>query len=339
MRQLYITSIRPIITNACPVWFITGDDSSQCHNVNQELVCRLDSLQCLCLRAIAGTFKSASRPQIQKELHIQPIAIHLQRLTSCHRARNIFTQDVELLDNRYFPKKQTLKFLKSHPYRILYDRARGLVDAAEEHLRQSNGELRNVPFDDMDPHRRSGFITSHIRSQAELHAEHVWRTHRDGDGKRKHAPNAVCGRPVAAQGEWGKANLKRYKGLSRAQSTILLQCRTRFIGLNTFLRPRTLADTSMCDCGKGEHTVEHLIFDCEQLENARRNLPLRQWKFSRYNTPMSQLRSLDCLLTDHADTVSTWALNHFGLAQFDWTDQNMISGPSLKHPCPLSEGV
>lgn len=47
MRQLYITSIRSIITNACPVWFISGDDSPQSHNINQELVCRLDSLQCL----------------------------------------------------------------------------------------------------------------------------------------------------------------------------------------------------------------------------------------------------------------------------------------------------
>lgn len=232
MRQLYITSIRPIITNACPVWFT--------NEINQELINRLDSLQCLCLRAIAGAFKSTSGPQLQKELHIQPIAVHLQRLASCHRARNIFTRDFELLDNHYFPHKQKLKFLESHSYRILYDRARGLVDDAEEALRQSDDKLKDVPFDDMDPYRRSGFITKHIRSQAELLADETWQEHCKTSATRKHAPNGVCDRPVAAQGTWGKHNLKRFKGLSRAQGTILIQCRTGFIGLNTFLRPRTV---------------------------------------------------------------------------------------------------
>lgn len=49
--------------------------------------------------------------------------------------------------------------------------------------------------------------------------------------------------PAALVKDWVPASLKYYKGLSRAQSTMLLQCRTECIGLNDYLfRERHVAD-------------------------------------------------------------------------------------------------
>ncbi|KAK1991237.1 hypothetical protein LX36DRAFT_561883, partial [Colletotrichum falcatum] len=52
--------------------------------------------------------------------------------------------------------------------------------------------------------------------------------------------------PQALLGGWGRRNIKRYEGLSRAQSTILLHCRTGLIGLNACLHSLNASSTYRC---------------------------------------------------------------------------------------------
>jgi hypothetical protein len=58
--------------------------------------------------------------------------------------------------------------------------------------------------------------------------------------------------------------LKRHEGLSRAQSSLLVQIRTGAIGLRDFLFKRGVPEvlTPSCECGEGRETVEHLVMWC-----------------------------------------------------------------------------
>ncbi|KAK1974471.1 hypothetical protein LZ30DRAFT_740424 [Colletotrichum cereale] len=47
---------------------------------------------------------------------------------------------------------------------------------------------------------------------------------------------------------------------------------------------------------------------------------------------------LTWLLTECADLVSAWAIRHFGIEQFEWTNQHMWFGPSKKYDS-LFEGT
>ncbi|KAF4421507.1 putative RNA-directed DNA polymerase from transposon X-element [Colletotrichum fructicola] len=313
VRQLYLSTIRPIISYACPAWFMLGNDSSTTYNLRQPYIHRLDNLQNECLVTVAGAYKKAPTVTLHKELHVDPIAVYLQRVAMSHRARNIFTDDYDLINTTSFPFKREMTFLKSHPYKIDYDHARKLVEEAEQQLRESKPSLADATLIDMDPRKRSQVINRYIRAQATLLSEHLWKAYRDRPRPSRTVAYGLRGRPVAAEGKWGAFNLKRYKGLSRAQSSILIQCRTGYIGLKAFLHPKNLADTDMCSCGQDEHTVEHLIFDCPSLASARKNLPIWKWTISRYHAHARQRRSLDDLLTDFSRAVSTWAIHHFGL--------------------------
>ncbi|WQF84373.1 hypothetical protein CDEST_09387 [Colletotrichum destructivum] len=127
-------------------------------------------------------------------------------------------------------------------------------------------------------------------------------------------------------GGWGPRNLKRYRGLHRAQSTILIQMRTGFIGLNSFLYPKGMPTQ-----------LSTSFFDCPLLRNARRNLPITQWLCVRIEirhrmSPRFRIRGLCDLLDEFPGTVSTWAIHDFELAQFVWTDRYMMDGPSTQSP-------
>ncbi|KAE9572237.1 hypothetical protein CGMCC3_g11642 [Colletotrichum fructicola] len=138
------------------------------------------------------------------------------------------------------------------------------------------------------------------------------------------------------RGDWGASNLKRHQHLTRVESTIILHCRTGFIGLNSYLYKRTLADSPMCPCGTNTHTVEHLFFECPLLANARRNLPVTKWTVKliegRFGRWASRKRTLEQLTDEHPRTMAQWAIKTFGLGQFEWTSRYMETGPSISNP-------
>ncbi|KAG7044325.1 Zinc knuckle [Colletotrichum scovillei] len=308
MRELYLSSVRPIISYACPVWFVLGNSASRLYQTKQKLIHELRSLQSECLAFVAGAFRRTSSLMLHKELFVMPIAVYLHQLAMAHFA-----------------------FLASHPYRASYVHAKVLA----------GNTLPEQP------------VTQYIKQQARLLSASLWRAYLSEHTRSKTAHRGLSGKPVALSSPWGPNNFRRYRGLSRAQSTIFFQCRTGFIGLNSYLHPRKLAETSMCPCGLAKHTVEHLFLDCPLLAKRRKDdqASVRECRqhgslykanmvaHGMLNTFWVRKVSIAKLLNDFPYEASMWAIHNFGLGQFEWTDVHMLNGPSIKHPDLLFAGT
>ncbi|KAF4813436.1 putative RNA-directed DNA polymerase from transposon X-element [Colletotrichum siamense] len=289
MCQLYATSIRPIIAYACPVWFVVPSIEAKGYGLNQTLIDKLDAIQTGCLRVFAGVFSKTSSLPLHKEVNMEPIAVYLQRMAMSHRACNSMTEDGKLLIGKTtkFPFKSTRSpCFKKQPYFKLYQAASRLADKAKDQYLSKN--LPDVWDNAVD---RRIAINEYLEAQSDT----------------------LC------RGDWGASNLKRHQHLTRVESTIILRCRTGFIGLNSYLYKRTLADSPMCPCGTNTHTVEHLFFECPLLANARRNLPVTKWTVKliegRFGRWASRKRTLEQLIDEHPRTMAQWAIKTFGLDQ------------------------
>lgn len=63
-----------------------------------------------------------------------------------------------------------------------------------------------------------------------------------------------------------------YQGLTRAESSALVQARTGKIGLNEWLHSVRRADSERCPCGSGAETVFHVLLRCRLYQDQRRRL-------------------------------------------------------------------
>lgn len=68
-----------------------------------------------------------------------------------------------------------------------------------------------------------------------------------------------------------KKVLELHEGLSKSQSSILVQLRTEKIGLRDFLFHRGVPDISSpaCICHEGRQTVRHILLACRRLRDRR----------------------------------------------------------------------
>lgn len=236
MRHLYLTKIRPIITYGCAIWFLRGPDVKW--KLSDTLMRELESRQYQCLQHIAGAFKGISQQYLLKELHIEPLEVHLERCAMAFRARALAsspsTYTQRLKDLRPVAgnlRPSTLSNLWQHPYHVLDRPARQLQVKARERLLEGNEKTpkNTVRQDWENPKHRARAINAYARDLAERIASErcrLWQTEQQAD-RRKDQP--------ALWSERKMENLWRYKNLTRAQSTILLQCRTGVGGFRAHL--------------------------------------------------------------------------------------------------------
>ncbi|KAF5524844.1 RNA-directed DNA polymerase from mobile element jockey [Colletotrichum aenigma] len=308
MCQLYATSIRPIIAYACPVWFVVPSIEAKGYGLNQTLIDKLDAIQTGCLRVFAGVLSKTSSLPLHKEVNMEPIAVYLQRMAMSHRACNSMAEDGKLLIGKTtkFPFKSTRSpCFKKQPYFKLYQAASRLAEKAKDQYLSKN--LPDVWDNAVD---RRIAINEYLEAQSDTLCRYIWWWFKE-KRKRRSTRQSWYGthcHPLATRGDWGASNLKRHQHLTRVESTIILHCRTGFIGLNSYLYKRTLADSPMCPCGTNTHTVEHLFFECPLLANARRNLPVTKWTVKliegRFGRWASRKRTLEQLIDEHPRTMA-----------------------------------
>ncbi|KAF4999739.1 hypothetical protein FDECE_11418 [Fusarium decemcellulare] len=311
MKRLYVTKIRPIITYACGAWFMSNPSGKMRWGLTQKLLASLESLQYQSLLKIAGAMKGTSRHMLEKELNIDSIAVTLNRIATVQRATAIAKaictekrgQEPRTLSDRVedCPSEESSP---DHPYAVLGHFAKDLASRAKQLIEDENdlkGKHKiDAKKDWSEPEIRAKTISACAQADAFKKSSSLWE---DYCGKYVTRHNTYM---PAIYEDWGGESFAYYAGLTRAQSTILLQCRTGVIGLNDNLSSRKRADSPFCPCGKDRHTARHLFTRCENLQSERDSL--------RRAIGHTDFRTL---VTTEAEAATTWAINHFGIDHYD----------------------
>ena len=219
--------ILPIFYYGCAVWFL--NDASAQWRLPQTIIDDLSSIQYRCLIKIAGSYKGVASKYLHKELWIKPIDIQLESRAMAMRAKHLAPRSstTELQPWRPSAGKtpsQSKNLWSHHPYSVHDCRARDLVKRARQRVSERFKALNDgdatASREWARPKVRGKAISACARMDAEKSAAEWWedwRTEQQAK-KSKHQP--------ATWDDWGKENLRRYKGLFRPQSTSLFQCRT-----------------------------------------------------------------------------------------------------------------
>ncbi|VTT82833.1 unnamed protein product [Fusarium fujikuroi] len=290
LRQLYITTVRPIISHGCGAWFIYGEAKVK-YQITKDLGRYLGSIQNQCLRIVTGALARTKGRAVNKEAYVEDILVYLDRVATVQRARALDTPDHERL-RRIRRQGRTPAEFDLHPYHALDHAARYLLERANESCRDrspNNVRKAMVKIAKQDSHEMSCKIWS----------RHVEERNNELSRFRSAADMDKAG--------WGPHNLKRYRGLSRAQSTMLIQCRTGYIALNKYLHWINAYESPLCDCGAADETVFHAFIQCEMLATARIELytALGHQDFYR-------------MLSEKPEIAADWAITHFQIPQFEY---------------------
>lgn len=241
MRQLYISTLRTKINYACPAWYIPGR-----LGMKSGLVKRLEKLQDRCLRIVSRAWRSTDVVVLRKELNLESIQVHLERLASSYRARTIGSphmQELSKLWTQPFPCFRNPKHggLHLHPLPALYEQALSLRDAAKQRMTESDitaeAQANKTPKRFQQPAstqrasantsaapgqetsssttfqaeslRLSRFINKQSRHMASESMSKQWTEHLEK--RRAKYPNSSI-QPAHTE-DWGKQSLEFYKGL------------------------------------------------------------------------------------------------------------------------------
>lgn len=136
-------------------------------------------------------------------------------------------------------------------------------------------------------------------------------------------PSSPEGKTLALREPWSQRSLKYYKKLNRKQSTMLLHCRTGWIGLRSHLKRLNLEQSDRCPhCNNGPHCVEHLFIHCKHNSLA---LP-RKRLFYEANT-----RDLHTIVTKCPRLAANFAITNFSIEQFS-VGRNWKNAAKRPHP-------
>ncbi|KAF9774759.1 hypothetical protein IL306_007208 [Fusarium sp. DS 682] len=118
-------------------------------------------------------------------------------------------------------------------YQVLNKKAYDLLKAARERfLATWKGKGDTAAFQDWEnPSKRKDAIKRQAVRQAADRSARAWIRYRHERAKI----HGSIYHPAAIEEQWGPQSLAYYKGMTRPESTLGLQLRTEFIGLNGYL--------------------------------------------------------------------------------------------------------
>ncbi|RGP71680.1 glycoside hydrolase family 55 [Fusarium longipes] len=324
-REFYMGSILPIFAYACEAWFLHHPHKRLPQSLKRGIT-RLESIQYKALKVVTAYFGHTPTQVVLKEFDIPNIRVYLYR-----RAQSARALSLGMLDKYPFVKRPRFEPCDARQWRktstdILDNEAYSLaIRAAEYLLEKKGGDVEKFLEVWRVDKKRKDAINDQAFEESEERSSKIW-----DDYRRERAIRHSSGhRPASLREDWGPESFDLYEGLSRGQSTLLLELRTEKIALNgpmsdmKLTRPvKILSEATgrfeqsphlieyvpaACPCGHRKQTVYHMFFHCPNLDAARKRL-------------VSYIGKLDwrTLLTVHAKTATEWAMVYFGLAQYDY---------------------
>ncbi|KAK8112504.1 hypothetical protein PG984_013030 [Apiospora sp. TS-2023a] len=316
MIQLYKSMVRPLFSNGCAAWFSYAIDGF-------DIKWRLGKGQINRLVKIEGPLPSADFGGIRRDLFrcCSEAALH-GRLRSPEQKK---LRENRIRTTRLASASVLANAIDKHLYQVLDAIAMDYRADVEDEF----GWEPDQEESDLDwrwPKRKKHFMKTWFVEETKLRMDasfDLYRRQRSNNGK--HYPSfkkhPVIPSPVALEQPWSDHCIDYCKGMSRAESTLYLQMVSGKIGLRGYLS--TWRDVERT----GPHTVDHLFIHCPLLAAEREEL-------------RHELGHLDLvrMLTENALASTRWALQHFGLEQFQWERENQLvrmalqSGSELKKP-------
>lgn len=200
---------------------------------------KLQNLQRDCLLQISGAIIRTPREMLEKELDIDTVETFLVRMMLSQRAKSLcdsgrasFAQDPPSFSHLVGPK--------AHPYDLLNMNAWGLLKRTKDYLKKYHGdEVAAQKW--LQRKTRNKAINACAKREATMQNAREW------DDYRRRRAQRHEDLPLVVEDDWGPQSLRSYRGLTRAQSTILLQCRTEVIGLDSMLFDRRVSCSPVID--------------------------------------------------------------------------------------------
>ncbi|EFQ86329.1 hypothetical protein PTT_08206 [Pyrenophora teres f. teres 0-1] len=323
IRALYNTTVLPRITYACGAWYMQGFEGKSQRHFRESNLQALKIFHYQSLVRISGALNGTSTAMLLKEIYIDPIEVTLQRYAIAQRpiALDDPTTVVSQKLREDLKRRSQHLCLELHPHHVLQLAAvrfrDGAWDSAKK-IRSQEEALKRWA----EPRLRMRDIKNFAKKQAKIQSQQFWEKYcrnRFGRGKR-----AVPALDRQSGCEWGLANLSRHDGLSRAQSSILINIRTGAIGLNDYLY--SIGASSINDrrcplCKQGSHTAEHLFFKCRKLDKPRRKLYKELGDFK-----------MSALVTKHVHIATEWALRFFNIDYLAVYEADFQRERAKQHP-------
>ncbi|KAF5626223.1 hypothetical protein F52700_8940 [Fusarium sp. NRRL 52700] len=312
IRQYYLTLVRPVITYACGAWFIKqkeGVGARLNFGLNKMLIDQLQSFQSECLRFVSDAFGCVAGTVVEKELFIENMWTTLYLQATLQRAMSFISYDLRW---RYLSCSDgSSKARIQNPIKVLEDEAGKVLEGALDYQILVSQESDDPSYAQAiadrfaDPKRRVKIAGSHVKWLAAQDCQDLWEKYIKGREDRRPAPGKTRSQsklPVALTEKWGKQSLRYYKGLTRAQSTMLFQCKTDLIGVKYHLFRIKLGDAPYCRCNRSRETPFHLFVECHLLDPKRKAF-FREIQHNSFST----------LLTLDGRVAADWAITYFDI--------------------------
>ena len=258
-RQVYQAVIRPVIAYGAPAWH-------QPSGKPKGLAAKLRTEQNRGLRIVLGAFKATPVRQLETEAYIPPIDIWLNGRVALYQASIESTGIAGVIQaarNR------------------IQDRIRNQTQARRQRNRGRRSESNRTQS--VTPgYRREEWtkqwINGPIRAwdqREKLLVDRDWTT-RWRAVRQVLRPGTDPGGRTTIPANTPPTNriLSLHRELQKAESALLVQCRTGRIGLAKFLYEQRVPgiQTAQCQCGAGKETAQHIALFCPKERDRRHQL-------------------------------------------------------------------
>ncbi|KAF2421553.1 hypothetical protein EJ08DRAFT_491949 [Tothia fuscella] len=265
-RQLYLSMCRSKIVYGATAWY--RDMTIDHPNGNSRLQQELEVMQNKFLRLISSALISTAVQILQKELYVEPMLMHLERivLTSCAKQLDTevwktiherFESIVTEYDDSYHPSSEGKPNHRFEGHTARLEKYGRLV--LKEARRQEPG------FESMTYKQKGKHISNIVKFVIDECMQERWSSYRD----EYIASGKTCP-PAALDGGWGRGNLHIHgRSMKKMNSTMLLQLRTGVMPLNYHRFKLKQIVFPSCTCGAAKQTVLHLLTGCPNFAAAR----------------------------------------------------------------------
>lgn len=309
---MYQTVIRPTMTYGATVWHHPKD-------VGQEKCAwkevKLEQAQNRCLRVVSGAFQATRITDLQAKTNTPPIRLHLNHVQMKARLRlatleagTEIREACRKIQCRMRPSRGRPRLEEVTPAQQsaqLINTALG-VDAAKR-LKTRPPFLR-LPWEtghpltpESDPPPDATLATRQLHdlgSKLKSEMARRWEVSRlTAGGEVEHK------KP--------QAKLRLYDGLTKPESSLVIQIRTGKIGLADFLHRQQVPgfETAACQCGFTNQTAKHVLIFCN-IHAQKRHRLFDEAKTQDFFTMISTNQGLRA--------ATRWLISLGILGQFEW---------------------